>query len=79
MVFVPSSNGMLATLHDCVPVALPEDPVEFDQVTDVTLAEAVPLNAIVVADVETMLMDGEVMVREGGPATGADGGHGGAG
>jgi hypothetical protein len=48
-------------------VALPEEPVELDHVTDVTLAVAVPLNAMVAADVETMVIAGEAMVSDGGP------------
>ena len=38
-----------------------------DHVTDVTLAVAVPLKAMVAADVETMVIAGEAMVSDGGP------------
>ena len=51
-------------------MALPEAPVELDHVTDVAPAVAVPLNAMVAADVETMLIPGEVMVSDGGPEGG---------
>ena len=51
-------------------MASPEGPVELDQVTDVTLAVAVPLNAMVAADVETMVIAGEAMVSDGGPEGG---------
>jgi hypothetical protein len=48
-------------------MALPDAPVELDHVTDVTPAVAVPLKAILSADVETMVIAGELMVRDGGP------------
>jgi hypothetical protein len=71
MVFVPTSKGMAGMLHCSVPVALPAAPVELDHVSDVTPAVAVPLNAMVAADVETMVIAGEAMVSDGGPAGGA--------
>jgi hypothetical protein len=70
MVFVPTSKGMVGTFHCAVPVALPEAPVELDHVSEVTPAVAVPLNAMVAVDVETMVIAGEVMVSDGGPAGG---------
>ena len=70
MVFVPTSKGMAGTFHCAVPVALPEAPVELDHVSEVTPAVAVPLNAMVAVDVETMVIAGEVMVSDGGPAGG---------
>lgn len=41
--------------------------MEFDQLTEVTLSPAVPLNAMVAAEVETMVMAGEAIVSDGGP------------
>lgn len=51
-------------------MALPEASVELDHVTEVTLSEAVPLKAMVAADVETMVIAGEAMVSDGGPEGG---------
>ena len=48
-------------------MALPDAPVEFDHVTDVTPAVAVPSKAMLSADVETMVIAGEVTVSDGGP------------
>src|ERR1035438_5664386 len=48
----------------------PDAPVELDHVSEVTPAVAVPLNAMVAVDVETMVIAGEVMVSDGGPAGG---------
>jgi len=70
IVLMPTSNGMAETLHCWVPVASPDAPVELDQVTNVTLAVAVPLNAMAAADVETMVIPGEVTVSDGGPEGG---------
>lgn len=56
--------------HCCVPAASPEGPVELDQLTDITESVPVPLNAMAAADVDTMLIPGEVMVRDGGPEGG---------
>lgn len=57
----PVSSGMV-TLHWDVPVAVPDCPKPFDQVTDATLPVAVPLNKIDEADVETEVDEGDVMV-----------------
>lgn len=51
-------------------MALPDAPVEFDHVTDVTPAVAVPSKAMLSADVETMVIAGEVTVSDGGPEGG---------
>ena len=67
IMLVPSSRGMAAAVHEVVPVAVPELPVEFVQVTEVTLAVAVPLMVMVASDVATMVMDGEVILSDGGP------------
>lgn len=67
MVLVPTSSGIAEALHCSVPVAVPELPVEFVQVTEVTLAPAMPLKAMVAAEVDTMVIDGEAMASEGGP------------
>jgi len=58
---------MAAAVHEVVPVAVPELPVEFVQVTEVTLAVAVPLMVMVGSDVATMVIDGEVILSDGGP------------
>src|ERR1700676_371222 len=51
-----------------VPLAVPDDPVFVDHVTFVTptLSLDDPLNAIVAADVETVVPPGEPMVNVGG-------------
>jgi len=67
MVLVPSSRGMAGTIHEVVPAAVPELPVEFVQVTEVTLAVAVPLMAMLGSVVATMVIPGELMLSEGGP------------
>jgi hypothetical protein len=66
-VLVPSSSGIAGMFHCPVPLAVPEAPVELDQVIEVTPGVAVPLKAIVAADVETMFIAGLSMVRDGGP------------
>jgi hypothetical protein len=77
MVLNPTSSGMVA-LHSEVPVAVPDCPKLFDQVTDATatLSDAVPLNTIEAADVDGEMEDGETMVKPGGvlsPEVGAVG------
>ena len=59
-----------------VPVAVPEPPVELDQVTCVTptLSLAVPLTTIELAEVDTVLLAGETMDNDGGVVSGAPGG-----
>ena len=80
MVLFPSNSGIPAAVHDSVPVALPEAPVELVQVTEVTLADAVPLSVMLASDVETMLIGGEVIANDGGPeGVGGVGGAGGGG
>lgn len=64
---VPTNNGMAAALHCRVPVAVPDAPVEFDQITEATPALAVPLNAIESAVVDTIVIAGELIVSDGGP------------
>src|SRR5581483_9056773 len=49
-----------------VPLAAPDDPVELLQVTEVTSAGAVPLTAMLAAEVDTMVKAGDVMFRFGG-------------
>src|SRR5690242_19865552 len=79
---VPTSNGTCAD-HLAVPEALPEEPVEFVQVTAVmpTLSAAVPLTATDDADVEIMLNAGLRICRAGRvrSESGTRGGTGGAG
>jgi hypothetical protein len=58
---------MAAAVHEVVPVAVPELPVEFVQVTEVTLAVAVPLMVMVGSNVAMMVIDGEVILSDGGP------------
>jgi hypothetical protein len=67
MVLAPSSSGIAATVHEAVPAALPELPVEFVQVTEVTLAVAVPLMVMLWSPVATMVIPGEVILSDGGP------------
>ena len=67
IMLVPSSRGMAAAVHEVVPVAVPELPVEFVQVTEVTLAVAVPLMVMLGSDVATIVIEGEVIVSDGGP------------
>ena len=60
-----------------MPVAVPDEPVELLQVTDVTSADAVPLMAMAAAEVETIVNPGDVIFKPGGaPDAGAglDGG-----
>ena len=66
--FVPTNSGMFAAAHVIVPVAVPEAPVEVDQVTEVTptLSEASPWNVMLLAVVEIMVDPGLVMRSEGG-------------
>lgn len=68
MVLVPTSSGIVATVQLLPPVAAPEPPVEFVQVTDAMpmLSAAVPLTAIELAWVDTVANAGEVMAMEGG-------------
>jgi hypothetical protein len=65
--FEPTSNGIAAD-QLLVPLAVPELPVLVDQLTFVTptLSLAVPLKAMVVADVDTDVPPGEPTVRVGG-------------
>jgi hypothetical protein len=67
MTFEPVNRGMVAD-QLVVPFAVPDAPVLVDQVTFVTptLSLAVPLNAMVAADVETVVPPGDPMVNVGG-------------
>ncbi len=67
IVLVPSSRGIAAAVHEVVPAALPELPVEFVHVTEVTLAVAVPVMVMLGSAVATMVIPGEVMLSDGGP------------
>jgi hypothetical protein len=62
-----------------VPVAVPESPVELDQVTSLTptLSLAVPLTTRELAVVETVLLDGETMDNDGAVVSGVGGAPGG--
>ena len=68
IVFVPARSGIEAVFQLLVPDAVPEPPVEFDQVTAATptLSDAVPENTMVVADVARLVPAGERIVRFGG-------------
>jgi hypothetical protein len=61
-----------------VPVAVPELPVELDQVTAATptLSCAVPLTVNELDEVEGLLVDGETMASDGGVVSGPVGGGG---
>jgi hypothetical protein len=63
----PTSSGIAAD-QLFVPLAVPELPVLVDHVTFVTptLSLAVPLKAMVVADVETEVPPGDPTVKVGG-------------
>jgi len=83
--FVPTSTGA-CRLQYAVPDAVPEAPVEVVHVTAVTptLSFAVPLTAMLVEDVETIVEAGETMRSVGGVVSlpvegeaGADGVDGG--
>ena len=75
MVFMPTSNGTPAMLQVLVPMAVPDPPVAFVQVTDATppLSCAVPFRASEVAEVVTTVMAGETIAMVGAgivPTTG---------
>jgi hypothetical protein len=65
--FDPTSSGIDAD-QLVVPLAVPEPPVFVDHVTLVTptLSLAVPLNAMVEADVDTLVAPGDPIVNAGG-------------
>jgi len=65
--FEPINSGITAD-QLVVPLAVPDVPVLVDQLTCVTptLSLAVPLNAMVAADVETVVPPGDPMVSVGG-------------
>jgi hypothetical protein len=65
--FDPTSSGIVAD-QLVVPLAVPEPPVFVDHVTFVTptLSLAVPLIAIVAADVDTLVAPGDPMLNDGG-------------
>ena len=65
---LPTSSGMFAAVQVSVPVALPEAPLEVDQVTDATpaLSVARPWNVMLLAAVDTMVEEGLVMRSVGG-------------
>jgi len=69
---VPGTSGTFAD-QLVVPVAVPVDAVELLQVTEVTSPEAVPMIAIVAAEVETIVNPGEVIFRPGGAPDGGAG------
>ena len=68
IVFVPTSKGIPGILHVLVPVAVPDPPAEFVQVTEAMppLSRAVPFTDIVLAEVETLVRAGERTVKLGG-------------
>ena len=74
--FDPTSSGIVAD-QLVVPLAAPEPPVFVDHVTLVTptLSLAVPLNAIVDADVDTLVAPGDPMVNAGGVMSDPPGGE----
>ena len=70
MVVLPTYNAIGGVAQLSVPLAIPEPPVELDQVTvaTLTLSRAVPLTTIELAEVETLF--GEPMERDGGAESG---------
>lgn len=64
MVLKPTRSGTL-TLHWAVPIAVPDWPKLFDQITDATLPVVVPENVIDALLVDTEVPAGEAMVRTG--------------
>jgi hypothetical protein len=67
MVLVPTSSGIAAMFQFVVPLAVPDPPVEFVHVTleSPLLSRAVPFTAIELADVETVVSEGETILRLG--------------
>jgi hypothetical protein len=65
--FDPTRRGIDAD-QLVVPLAVPDCPVFVDQVTEVTptLSLAVPLNAMVAAEVDTEVAPGDATVKVGG-------------
>ena len=65
---VPTSKGIAGILHVLVPVAVPDPPDEFVQVTEAMppLSRAVPFADSVLAEVETLVRAGERIVKLGG-------------
>ena len=61
-----------------VPLAIPDAPVELVQVTFTTpvLSLAVPLTAIDVAEVETLVLAGDRIVKDGAVVSGPEGAFG---
>ena len=66
--FDPTSSGIGDVVQFVVPPALPEPPVELVHVTDATptLSEAVPENTMLVDELYTFVLAGEMIVRVGG-------------
>jgi hypothetical protein len=68
--FVPTRSGMSA-VQAVAPLAYPEELVDEVQVTRAA-PEALPRNVIVAAEVDVIVIAGDVMVRDSG-AAGGDG------
>src|SRR5579884_1286768 len=66
--FAPTSSGIAGVVQFVVPVAVPEPPLEFVQVTCVTptLSEAVPVKTIVCDEVALFVVAGDRMIKVGG-------------
>lgn len=64
----PARSGICGVLQLLVPLATPEDPFELDHVTEATpmLSRAVPLIAMLDADVYETELAGDTMDTEGG-------------
>lgn len=71
----PMYSGMAGVTQLSVPLANPEAPVELAQVTALTptLSCAVPLTITELADVDTLVVDGATIAREGGVVSGPAG------
>src|SRR5258706_15998366 len=72
MVVLPTYRAIAGVVQLSVPLAVPDPPVELDQVTaaTLTLSWAVPLTTMELADVEKLLVDGETIKRDGGVESG---------
>jgi hypothetical protein len=72
IVVVPTYSEMAGVTQLSVPLAVPDPPVELDQVTNATLTLScdVPLTTIALAEVEKLLTDGETMESDGGVVSG---------
>jgi len=78
-VLVPTSSGIDGLCQVAVPIQFPDPAVELVHVTLLTpiLSDAVPETTMLLADVETFVLEGEVIITVGGVLSGfgCGGGH----